>query len=316
MKKILVVGSLNMDLVVRTTRIPKIGETVIGVGFDKIPGGKGANQATAVAKLGGEISFIGKVGADNFGEELTKKIMVNKIDTSGIMISKTDPTGMASITVDDFGNNSIVVVSGANFDITKEDIDSKFDMITSAEIIILQLEIPLEIVKYIISKAKTLGKTVILNPAPAVVLDSEVIEKVDFLIPNETELEILTGINSKSIDDVILSSRQLIEKGANKLIVTLGEKGAIYIDRAEIKHYPSYKVNVVDTTAAGDAFIGGFATFLSKGAEIDEAIKFAIKVGALTVTKHGAQVSIPTLEEVTRWNRYQGSSAISGSAHS
>ncbi|OPJ57028.1 ribokinase [Alkalithermobacter paradoxus] len=298
MNKICVIGSLNMDLVVNVDDMPKVGQTVMGANFKKIPGGKGANQAVAMARLGGSVNIVGSVGDDEFGESLVESLEKDKINTDFIKKNKNVPTGVALITVNKYGNNSIVVAPGANYNLIANDIDKSIDAINNSDMVVTQLEIPIETVRYLLEIAKTIGKYTILNPAPATKLSDEIIKNVDLLTPNETELEILSGIKINNEDDVVFAGKELIKKGVKELIVTLGENGALYISEQKIKKYESFRVKAVDTTAAGDSFTGALAVALVQNKNIDEAIEFASKVGALTVTKEGAQSSLPYIEEV------------------
>jgi ribokinase len=298
MSKILVVGSINMDLVTRVSKTPKIGETIFGSDFKQIPGGKGANQAVSMARLGADVSMIGMVGADSFGETLLNGMKKDGVDISGIGKCNEIPTGIATIIVDDDANNSIIVVSGANFELTKEDLEKNRLLYEKSDFIVHQLETPMDAVEYSMKLSKELGKVTILNPAPAKFLSDEIIKNVDYLLPNETELEILTGMEIKNREDILRASQKMMDKGVKKLIVTLGSKGALYVDKDGVREYGVYKVESLDTTAAGDSFIGGFVSTLSNGGSIEEAMDFAAKVGAITVTREGAQTSLPTLEEV------------------
>ncbi len=301
MSRILVVGSINMDLVTRVSKTPKIGETILGSGFKQIPGGKGANQAVAIARLGGDVSMIGMVGADSFGDTLLQAMEKDGVDISGIGRCKDISTGIATIIVDDNANNSIIVVSGANFKLTKGELDSNRGLYEKSDFIVHQLETPLETVEYSLKLSKELGKTTILNPAPAKFLSDGIIKNVDYLIPNETELEILTGMEINSREDILEAAQKMMDKGVKKLIVTLGSKGALYVDRDGFREYGVYKVDAVDTTAAGDSFIGGFVAAFSKGESLEKSMDFAAKVGAITVTMEGAQTSLPTLDEVVNF---------------
>lgn len=303
MGRITVIGSLNMDLVVTSKYMPKIGETVIGYDFKQFPGGKGANQAVAMARLGGRVNMVGKVGFDSFGDILISSLKKNGVKVENIKKEKDCSTGVALIIVDRQANNSIVVISGANYKIKKQDIDEILNVIKDSKIVVIQLEVPLEVVRYSLIKSKEFGKYTILNPAPAQELNDEIIKNVDLLIPNETELEILTGIEIKSEKDILTASRKLIKRGVKKLIVTLGEKGSIYITEKGMKKFDAYKVNAVDTTAAGDAYIGAIAVALANNEDINKAIDIASKVGALTVTKKGAQSSLPYLDDVINFKK-------------
>lgn len=295
---ITVVGSLNMDLVVNTDKIPKPGETVIGNSFQQIPGGKGANQADVVAKLGEKVKIIGCVGKDDMGTFLKNSLKKDGVDVDYVLEKENVTTGVAFIIVEASGNNAIAVSPGANYELLATNIKEMDEAFTDSKIILLQLETPLETVQKALKIAKLAGKTTILNPAPAMNLDKDILGLVDILTPNESELEILTGLKTDSLEQIELAAKILLDKGANEIIVTLGENGCMYISEERTKHFPAYKVKAVDTTAAGDSFNGALAVSLSKNKTIDESIQFAMKVGAMTVTKAGAQTSLPTRKEV------------------
>ena len=297
MKNICVIGSLNMDLVVNVDKMPKPGQTIIGSNFKEVPGGKGANQAVAMARLNGNVSMIGKVGEDGFGQTLINALKNDKVDTTYIKTTK-GATGVALITVDNNAQNSIVVSPGANFEVKEEDIDNNIEAIKNSDIVVLQLETPLNTIKYSLKKSKELNKYTILNPAPALKLDDEIIKNVDLLTPNETELEIISGVNIETEEDIQKAAQIMIEKGVKELIVTLGSKGSLYINKEKSIFKKAYKVQAVDTTAAGDSYTAALAVALSKDKNIKEAMDFASKVGALSVLKEGAQSSLPTLEDV------------------
>lgn len=297
MKKICVIGSLNMDLVVNVDTMPKPGQTIIGSNFKEVPGGKGANQAVAMTRLNGNVSMIGKVGEDGFGQTLINSLKNDKVDTTYIQTSK-GATGVALITVDKNAQNSIVVSPGANFEVKEDDIDNNIEAIKNSDIVVLQLETPLNTIKYALNKAKELNKYTILNPAPAVKLDDEIIKNVDLLTPNETELEIISGVSIETEEDIQKAAQIMIEKGVKELIVTLGSKGSLYINKEKSMFKKAYKVEAVDTTAAGDSYTGALAVALSQDKNIEDAMDFASKVGALSVLKEGAQSSLPTLEDV------------------
>ena len=297
MKNICVIGSLNMDLVVNVDKMPKPGQTIIGSNFKEVPGGKGANQAVAMARLNGNVSMIGKVGEDGFGQTLINSLKNDKVDTTYIKTTK-GATGVALITVDNNAQNSIVVSPGANFEVKEEDIDNNIEAIKNSDIVVLQLETPLNTIKYALKKSKELNKYTILNPAPALKLDDEIIKNVDLLTPNETELEIISGVNIETEEDIQKAAQIMIEKGVKELIVTLGSKGSLYINKEKSIFKKAYKVQAVDTTAAGDSYTAALAVALSKDKNIEEAMDFASKVGALSVLKEGAQSSLPTLEDV------------------
>ncbi|CCG55877.1 ribokinase [Brachyspira pilosicoli WesB] len=283
-KSILVIGSINKDLVVNTLRFPKEGETILGNNFYTTNGGKGANQACAIGKLGGDVSMLGAVGNDNFAKDLSDALSSNNVNINNLLIKDNVSTGIAVITVTNDGANHIIVVQGANALITKDDV--KEDLISSFDIIVMQLEIPLEIAKYAASIAKKLGKTVVLNPSPAVKLDRDFLSCVDILIPNETEIDIIGGVD------------YVLECGVKNIILTLGADGCELITKQNRKHFDAYKVNVVDTTAAGDSFLGGVVRMIADDKTIEEAIEFATKVSNITVTRKGAIDSIPTYNEV------------------
>ena len=297
MKNICVIGSLNMDLVVNVDTMPKPGQTIIGSNFKEVPGGKGANQAVAMARLNGNVSMIGKVGEDGFGQTIINSLKNDKVDTTYIQTSK-GATGVALITVDKNAQNSIVVSPGANFEVKEDDIDNNIEAIKNSDIVVLQLETPLNTIKYALNKAKELNKYTILNPAPAVKLDDEIIKNVDLLTPNETELEIISGVSIETEEDIQKAAQIMIEKGVKELIVTLGSKGSLYINKEKSMFKKAYKVEAVDTTAAGDSYTGALAVALSQDKNIEDAMDFASKVGALSVLKEGAQSSLPTLEDV------------------
>lgn len=295
---ITVVGSLNMDLVTYTGRMPVIGETIIGKSFRQIPGGKGANQADAIAKLGAKVRMIGCVGCDDMGNTLLESLNNDGVDITLVKKVEGVSTGIASITVDSAANNCIIVVSGANNMLTVEDINASYDVIQDSEVVVAQLEVPIESVKTALKIAKQLGKLTILNPAPAVPLEDEFLANVDILVPNDTELEILSGIQVKDEADLIIAAKVLMDKGVRELVVTLGSKGAMHINKSGLKIYPAHQVSAADTTAAGDSFIGAVAVAINEGKSLDEAIYFATAVGAITVTREGAQSSLPLREEV------------------
>jgi len=301
MSGIVVIGSLNMDLVVTTPKIPVMGETVLGSGFMTVPGGKGANQAVAAAKLGGKVSMVGCVGNDTFSGILLNNLKKYSVDTSNVKIVDGVPTGVAMIVVNE-GNNFIIVDPGANYQLTPQMIDSVGELIKKSYILAVQLEIPLDAVERAIDIAKDNKVKVLLDPAPARKLDDSLLAKVDIITPNETECEIITGLPVKSTDDAKKAVEYLMGKGIPNVIVTMGGKGVVYNSGKEILHKTVPKVKVVDTTAAGDSFTGAVAVALSQGKSIDEAVDLGNKVGTLTAMKKGAQTSLPTLEEVLNFN--------------
>lgn len=297
--KIVVIGSLNMDLVVQAERAPERGETILGKEIHFIPGGKGANQAIALARLGAETTMIGAVGSDVFGQDLLKALQADGVDTSGVKVLDKGTTGVASILLA-AGDNSIVVVSGANAQCLPEDLDRHEEKISRADLIVLQLEIPLQTVEYAVKMAKKQGKPVLLNPAPAQTLPAELLRQVDYITPNRSELSLLAGIGS----DFALEKEmdQLLNLGVSYCITTLGAEGAVYKAKGDqLCRVEGHKVPVIDTTGAGDAFNGGLAYALAEKKSIAEAVKFAGQVSALAVTKFGAQGGMPTLQDVQKY---------------
>ena len=296
MPDILVIGSLNADLVVRAPHFPQPGETISGEDLKVIAGGKGANQAVAAARLGANVSMLGRVGNDNFGDFLLDNLKSNHVDTTFIRRDKAS-TGTATIIVDSNGQNSIVLSAGANGKVSTEDIDK---IQTDAKILLLQLEIPLETVLYAARWAKKKNMMVILNPAPARELPDELISLVDVIVPNESELSLLTGLPVTDIASAEDAARALLQRGAKHVILTMGSRGALIVDTYTSTKVDTFKVDVVDTTAAGDAFIGGFASVLDSSSLLD-AVRYGCACGALAVTKFGAQPSLPTKEEVDKF---------------
>ena len=300
MKKTLVVGSLNMDLVTQVKATPKVGETILGNDFNKIPGGKGANQAVTIGKLGGDVTILGCMGNDEFGKILQNNLQSNGVDCSLLKKIENNDTGIAFIMLNESGDNSIVVIPGANYDLTPTDIDE--DIFKNYEIVLAQLETPLETIETAFKLAKQAGCYTVLNPAPAQDLSEALIKSVDLLIPNETEFESITGENAIDGQSVIKGAKYLFELGITDILITLGGDGARYMNKSgENIHFKGYKVDVVDTTAAGDSFIGGLIYGISLGESIKEAIDRAMVVGAITVTRLGAQSSLPSMEDVKKF---------------
>lgn len=301
MKKIAVVGSLNMDIVIETPHMPKGGETISGRNVTLIPGGKGANQAYAVGKLGGDITMIGAVGRDSSGEALLENLKSVNVNVSGIRRMEEGVTGQAYITVDDHGENSIILIAGTNGLVTKELIDDHMDVLRECDIVIMQLEIPLDVVEYVKEFAVEEGKTVIVDPAPAISnIPDHFWKGIDYIKPNETELAILTGLKMETREELVQGARMMIEKGVKNVIVTLGGDGCLFVTNETEEFFQSHKVKAVDTTAAGDSFTAAFALALSQGKEYKEAIELGQKVSSIVVTRKGAQTSIPTMGEVNQ----------------
>ncbi|GFM63951.1 ribokinase [Pseudomonas lijiangensis] len=297
--KIVIVGSLNMDLVIRAQRLPRPGETLAGETFMTVPGGKGANQAVAAARLGGSVAMIGCVGEDAYGEQLRGALLAEGIDCRAVTSVSGVSTGIASIVVDDNSQNAIIIVAGGNAQLTPSLIGVFDALLVAAEVVICQLEVPMETVHYTLFRARELGKTVILNPAPAASpLPQEWYRLIDYLIPNESEAQALTGIVVDSPVSAQEAAKALLAAGARNVIITLGEQGSLLANAQGFEHVPAQPVKAVDTTAAGDTFVGGFASALSQGKSESEAIRFAQVAAALSVTCAGAQPSIPTFDEV------------------
>lgn len=295
---VLVIGSANMDMVVFTKRFPRPGETVLGKQFAMFPGGKGANQAVCCARLGSKTIFIGKMGNDLFREMLRRSMEQHGVDLENLLIDPAEPTGVALITVDERGQNQIVVASGSNMKLSAADIEKKKALFAGMKIVLAQLESPLETVMASARLAKENGGTFILNPAPAAPLPPELFQQVDFLTPNETELEMISGIPVPDPETAAKAARSLLDRGVAHVIVTLGEMGALLVNRTREKLFPARKVAVVDSTAAGDAFNGALAHSLANGAGLSEAIEFANAVGSFSVTRKGAQSAMPSPEEI------------------
>jgi ribokinase len=293
------VGSLNMDLVTRAPRLPRAGETLAGQSFVTVPGGKGANQAVAAARLGASVAMIGCVGDDAYGEQLRSALLAEGIDCEAVTAIAGESTGVALIVVDDNSQNAIVIVAGGNGHVTSNVVDGFDALLSQAEVIICQLEVPMATVGHVLKRGRELGKTVILNPAPASgPLPAEWYAWIDYLIPNESEATALTGLPVDSVATADAAASALLASGVGKVIVTLGEHGALFANKASSQHFPAPKVKPVDTTAAGDTFVGGFAAALADGKPESEAIRFGQIAAALSVTRAGAQPSIPTFNDV------------------
>lgn len=303
MQKILVVGSLNMDLVAYVEEMPAKGETVLSKSFGRAPGGKGANQAYAVGRLGAQVSMIGAVGNDENGLLLIDNLKKANVDVRAVTILEEAPTGCAHIAVDRHGNNSIIVIPGTNSLLTPAILDKHICRFDECGIVMLQLEIPIETVLYAAKLAKERGKTIILDPAPAVKdIPQELFQMVDIIKPNEGELATLTGMRADTAEHIDAASRRLLDRGVKAVIVTLGERGAMLVTSEGCDAYPVGAVDVVDTTAAGDSFIAALAYALSDGMDMACAIRTANEVSSIVVTRKGAQSSIPTMEEVRNRN--------------
>jgi ribokinase len=291
--KLLVVGSLNMDLVINVAHLPQIGETILGGKFATIPGGKGANQAVAAARIGAAVTMIGRVGQDGFGNELRASAAKDGIDIQHVAVDEQEATGIALITVDAEGRNTIVVASGANLALTPRHLHTAQQAFVNADVLVVQLESPLETVSEALTLAVKNKLRVVLNPAPAQPLSAELLSKVDYFIPNEREAMQVVGADT--LDSAI---EKLLDMGAQNLIITLGEKGVLVVTAAGRMQIPAYSVKAIDTVAAGDAFVGAFATGLAEGMSAEDAVKLGNAAAAISVTRYGAQPSLPTRKEV------------------
>jgi ribokinase len=296
---VLVVGSLNMDLVARAPRLPRPGETLAGDSFATVPGGKGANQAVAAARLGASVAMIGCVGHDTYGEQLRAALVAEGIDCQAVSVADGVPSGLAMIIVDANSQNAIVIIPGGNGQLSPDSVRAVDALLQAAEVVVVQLEVPLDTVGYTLERAHALGKTVILNPAPATgPIPAHWYPYIDYLIPNESEAQALSGVAVYSRDSAGVAAEQLLALGARRLLITLGAEGALYADADGSQHFSAPKVQALDTTAAGDTFVGGFAAALANGLALDEAVAFGQVAAALSVTRAGAQPSIPTLADV------------------
>ena len=301
--KIVVVGSSNTDMVIKLGWLPKPGETILGEEFIMAAGGKGANQAVAAAMLGGDVTLVARVGADIFGEQAIQNFQKVGINTDFIITDKENASGVALIYVDKKGENTIAVASGANSKLSKEDVTTAEQKIKSANILLLQLETPLETVQYAARLASEAGVKVILNPAPARELDETLLRTITILTPNESETELLTGIKVDDEKSAIRAAEVLKEKGVSEIIITMGAKGSFLIRDNKAFLIPTKKIKAIDTTAAGDAFNGALSYALAKKEPLDKAVRFANLVGALSATKLGAQPSMPTYDELCSFSK-------------
>ncbi|MHC4117196.1 MAG: ribokinase [Planctomycetota bacterium] len=296
--KIAVVGSSNMDLVVKSNRIPAVGETILGGDFLMVPGGKGANQAVAAAKLGAQVYFVAKLGNDVFAEQSLGNFKKEAVNTKHVVQTGEAPSGVALIMVDDGGNNLIVVAPGANQTLLPPDVKKAESDIASCGAVVAQLEVPLETIECAAKMANDLKVPFVLDPAPARELSSELLSMVDVLTPNETEAQILTRIEVTDEESARAAAKNLLERDVKAVILTLGDKGFLLADDEQAEYVPSRKVDAVDSTAAGDAFTGSLAVGIAEKKAIMDAALFANYVAALSVTKMGAQSSMPTLGQV------------------
>lgn len=302
MSRVCVLGSMNMDLVLKIKNMPKEGETILSKSFEKIPGGKGANQAVAARRSGADVCMISKIGKDDNGNFLINELKKDNINTECVFIDNLEPTGMAMIMVNEGGNNSIIVVSGANMAINNNDINKSEEFIKNSDIIISQFETPEDMTIEVFKIAKKYGKVTLLNPAPAKHISDELLSLVDIIVPNETEAYELTAVEVNDLGTAKIAAAKFLDKGIKWVIITLGAKGAAVVSKENAVLVPAYKVQAIDTTAAGDSFIGGLSSKLNVNEvtfeNVVDAVCFGNKVSSIAVQRKGAQPSIPYLKEV------------------
>jgi len=299
LNRIAVIGSSNTDMVIKTTRLPAPGETILGGDFFMNAGGKGANQAVAAARLNGNVTLIAKIGNDVFGREAKQVFETDHINTDFLTIDPAHPSGVALITVDAHAENCIVVAPGANSYLNNKDIDAARNEILRSKLILMQLEIPIETVEYVANIAFEAGIKIILNPAPAGKISDELLSRLYMITPNETEAELLSGITVLDIDSAERAARNLYHRGVKVVIITLGSKGALLFTGNEAILIPAPEVDALDTTAAGDVFNGAIAVAISEGMNLEEAVNFACKAASISVTRMGAQSSAPSRSEIS-----------------
>lgn len=298
-KKILVIGSSNIDFVLQIDEMPRKGETIQTKAFNKIPGGKGANQACACGRLGGECTFLSAVGCDGLGDLILDSLKGANVNVEHVLHKETRPTGMAIIAVNKDGDNSIMIVPGANADCDMAYFEANYDCINEANVVIAQLETPAEDVYQLLEAAKSAGKITVLNPAPAPDhIPESVLLSLDFITPNETELAKITGMKTDTIPEISAAAELLRSKGVQNVLVTIGSRGALLCNADGCEIFPPFKSRPVDTTAAGDTFNAGFAVGLAEGKSLRSAITLANAAAAISITRKGAQTSIPTRKEV------------------
>lgn len=299
MKKILVIGSINVDYSILTDSVPKDGETVLGNEYQLICGGKGANQAYAIGKMGGSVSMIGAIGNDENGINSLNNLKKVGVNIKGIRKIANATTGCAFVVVDSKGENRIIVISGANDKIDCKMIDNNINLIKECDIIVMQLEVPIDTVKYVINLGEKLNKIIVIDPAPAKVnVIDDVFDKIDFIKPNQTELSVLTGMPTNSEEEIIAAAKKLLKSGIKNILVTLGKDGTLLVSDECIKHFNAQKVKTIDSTAAGDAFLASFVLNYANGLNIEDSIINANKIASYVCTIKGAQTSIPNKKEV------------------
>lgn len=303
--QMLVIGSINLDLMVRCPRLPTPGETRIARSLREVPGGKGANQAVAAARLGAAVKIVGRVGSDAFAQTLLDNLARERVDIESVLRTADCSSGTAVVAVDDQGENSIVVIPGANGRLTPDDVDAIQSQIAKSQLLLLQLEVPLETVVRAVEVARQVGCPVILNPAPSPDIFPESLWDVEVLCPNQTEASMLIGRSIESVDSAIDAARTLLARGPRQVIITLGRSGAVAVDQKNAGWIRPYAIEAVDTTAAGDAFVAAFALGKCRGDSLLMASHFAAAAGALATSRAGAQSAMPTLDEVEKLMRDQ-----------
>lgn len=299
---ITVIGSFMMDLVIKAERRPQRGETLIGQSFGMFPGGKGFNQAVAAARLGARVNMVGKLGEDDFGQRFKKSLANAGIGADYVSTTNRAMTGVGSPVIDASGDNSIIIVPGANMLLMPEDIEKARDLITRSDMVMMQLENPVETVLFAAEIAHAAGVPVLLNPAPARSLPDELLALVDIIIPNEIEAEMLTGCNVADIASAQLAAEKLLDRKIQSVVLTLGERGAMLAEKDRCVQIPGFQVEVVDTTAAGDAFCAAFAVKIASGNSLESSIIFANSAGALATTVMGAEPAMPHLKDLEFFN--------------
>jgi ribokinase len=304
--RIVVVGSYATGLTMRVDRLPSPGETLLGKGYRVDFGGKGSNQAVACARLGSRVSFVAKIGLDNFGEMALGLHRKEKVDVGSVIQVPDKPTGVGFIIVDARGNNCITIDPAANDLLTAQEVSRCLETLTSETVVLTQLEIPVEAAGTAMARGREKGAVTILNPAPARILPDSVLQFVDVLTPNQSEAKVLTGISPDADVEPEIVARELISRGVRRVVMTLGEKGALIMTGNSPSYIPAIKVSAEDTTGAGDAFNGGLAVALSRGANLEDAVCFAVVTGGLAVIREGVVPSLPTRNEVLQYYRQQG----------
>jgi ribokinase len=300
-KRIIVIGSSNTDMIIKVPYIPRPGETILGGSFSTAPGGKGANQAVAAARAGGSVTFLARVGNDMFGQESREGFVKDNINVDSVLIDNNEPSGVALIFVAEDGENSIAVAGGANTRLSPSDVLEERNTISSGDMVVMQLETPLETVKQAASIASGNHVPVILDPAPAQLLDENFLKHIHFLTPNESEAALLTGIKVVDEETAGQAAEILLEKGVDTVVLTMGSRGAFIASKDIREMIPACKVKPVDTTAAGDVFNGALAVALTENKPLKDAVCFANAAAALSVTKLGAQPSAPTREKIDQF---------------